>query len=194
MPLLKRGPEVFPQDLFELSPAEPWTVAHTRSRQEKVLARHLQSLGIHHYLPQYERQVRRGSRRFVSYLPIFPGYVFLRPDSSVRTDIFRSGVVVKLLEVLDQDLLHAELRQLRALQESGASLIPYADLAVGDLVRIVDGPFGGYRGQILRSPSGPRLIVSVSMLQRYVTVEFDRSSLARVSGGGSAAEEQSAVA
>ena len=194
MPLLKRGPEVFPQDLFDVSPGESaWTVAHTRSRQEKVLARHLESLGIAHYLPQYERQVRRSGRRFLSYLPLFPGYVFLRPAASARVDVFRSGVVVKLLEVRDQDLLHVELRQLRALQEAGAQLIPYTDLAVGDTVRIVEGPFRGYQGQILRSPSGPRLIVSVSMLRRSVAVEFDRSSLARL-GGVSAAEEQSAVA
>jgi transcription antitermination factor NusG len=194
VPLLKRGPEVFPQDLFDVSPEKSaWTVAHTRSRQEKVLARHLESLGIAHYLPQYERQVRRSGRQFLSYLPLFPGYVFLRPDASARTDVFRSGVVVRLLEVRDQDLLHVELRQLRALQEAGAELIPYTDLAVGDSVRIVEGPFRGYRGQILRSPSGPRLIVSVSMLRRNVAVEFDRSSLARL-GESSAGEGQSAVA
>jgi transcription antitermination factor NusG len=194
VPLLKKGPEVFPQDLFDVSPGESaWTVAHTRSRQEKVLARHLEILGIAHYLPQYERQIRRSGRRFLSYLPVFPGYVFLRPEASARVEVFRSGVVVRLLEVRDQDLLHAELRQLRALQEAGAELIPYTDLAVGESVRIVEGPFRGYRGEILRAPSGPRLIVSVSMLRRSVAVEFDRSSLARLEGG-SAAEVQSAVA
>lgn len=194
MPLLKRGPEVYPQGLFDLPPTDlPWTVAHTRSRQEKALVRHLTPLGTGFYLPVYERLVRRGGRRFASYIPLFPGYVFLRADPATRAVVFRSGLVVRLLEVRDQDLLHAELRQLRALQESGANLVPFASLVPGDVVLIGEGPFRGYRGQVLREQSSVRLVVSVSMLRQNVAVEFDRSSLTRVSGGA-AGLEKSAVA
>ncbi len=192
MPLLRRGPEAFPQGLFDLHPADlPWTVAHTRSRQEKALVRHLAPLETGFYLPVYERQVRRAGRRFVSYIPLFAGYVFLRADAAARAAVFRSGLVVKLLEVRDQDLLHAELRQLRALQESGANLVPFAPLAPGDIVQVAEGPFRGYRGQVVREQSSVRLIVSVSMLRQNVAVEFDRSCLTRVSGA--AGEENSAV-
>jgi transcription antitermination factor NusG len=195
LPLLKRGSEVFPQGLFDLSPADhPWSVAHTRSRQEKVLVRHLEAVGLAYFFPQYERRVRRSGRQFVSYLPLFPGYVFLRPDPVSRAAVFRSGIVVRLLEVRDQALLHGELRQLRALQESGTALLPYAPLAVGEMVTVVDGPFQGYRGRVVREQSSLRLIVSVSMLRQNVAVEFDRSSLTRVTGAAATGEEQSAVA
>ena len=63
MPLLQRGPEVSPSGLFELSEAElPWWVAHTRSRQEKALARYLLPLGIPFYVPQQEKRIRREGR------------------------------------------------------------------------------------------------------------------------------------
>ena len=46
MPLLSRGPEVFPRSLFELPSSDfPWLVAQTRSRQEKALARDLDPPG-----------------------------------------------------------------------------------------------------------------------------------------------------
>jgi hypothetical protein len=47
MPLLKREPDLFPGDLFDLSvESHPWWVAHVKSRQEKALAQHLQPLGL----------------------------------------------------------------------------------------------------------------------------------------------------
>ena len=169
-------------------------VAQTRSRQEKALVRHLEPLQVPFYLPQHQRHIARAGRRFVSFIPLFPGYVFLRADPAARTAAFRSGLVVRLLEVRDQDLLHGELKQLRRLQESGANLLPYAPLAPGDLVTIADGPFRGYRGRVVRDQSATRLIVSVSMLRQNVIVEFDRSSLSRVPGAERAEAEQSAVA
>lgn len=79
MPILKREADLYPDDLFERAGVgRPWWVAHVRSRQEKVLARFFRDREVSHYLPQYEKLVRRSGRRFTSYLPLFPGYVFFR--------------------------------------------------------------------------------------------------------------------
>lgn len=195
MPLLKRGPEVFPQGLFDVPPEDlPWTVAHTRSRQEKLLARQLEAQGVAFYLPQFTRRVRRSSREFVSYIPLFAGYLFVRADPPSRDAVYRNPLVVRLLEVRDQQLLHQELGQLRALQESGAELIPYARIRPGDCVRVAEGPFRGYRGHVLRTQSGLRLIVSISMLSQSVAVEFGRESLIREPQDAATGTGPSAVA
>jgi transcription antitermination factor NusG len=179
MPLLKREADHFPADLFRLGPeAHPWWVAHTRSRTEKVLSRHLNSSRIPFYLPLGERRIRRSGRTFVSYLPVFPGYVFLRGGAENRGAALRSGVVVRFLEVKDQERLDRELRQIHALQEGGASLVVHPYLGTGDAVRIREGPFRGYFGVILREKGATRLVVSVSMLKRSVAVELERESLA----------------
>ena len=178
MPLLKRGPEIFPQALFELTENEsPWFVAHTRSRQEKALARYLLPLRIPFYLPVTERVVRRRGRTLTSYLPLFPGYVFLRGRSVERVAALRSNLIARVLEVREQDLLSRELEELRRLQLSGASLEPAPLYAPGDPVRITDGPFRGYRGTVLQERGRLRLIVSVSMLRQSVAVELDRASV-----------------
>jgi transcriptional antiterminator RfaH len=182
VPLLKRGPEIFPQALFELTEAKaPWFVAHTRSRQEKALARHLLPLQVPFYLPVSERIVRRRGRTFASYLPVFPGYVFLRGSSAERVAALRSNLLVRVLDVREQDVLGRELLDLRRLQLAGGSLEPVHEFAPGDAVRIMDGPFRGYRGTILHERGRLRLVVSVSMLRQSVAVELDRASLLPVS-------------
>ncbi len=179
MPLLKHEVEISDPNLFDLSEVErPWWVAHTRSRQEKALARFLLPLEIPFYVPQREKRVRRAGRPLTSYLPLFPGYVFFRGSGAHRQEALRSNLIVRILEVADQPLLCRELRQLRALQESGASLSLYDPLEPGDGVRVMHGPFQGYVGVVMRGQGHLRLVVSITMLRKTVAVEFDRGVLA----------------
>lgn len=182
MPLLKREPDLFPESVLGLSPVEfPWWVAHVRSRQEKGLARQLVPREIPFYLPQHEHRVGRSGRSFTSHLPLFPGYVFFRGQSPARGAVLESGLVVRILKVPDQDLLARELSTLRALQQSGAPLVPHPWVAPGDLVRIDSGPFAGYAGTVIRERGARRLVVSVTMLRKSVAVELERESVAPVS-------------
>lgn len=169
---------MYPSTLFESSEdASRWIVAHTRSRQEKVLARHLESLRVPFYLPSAEHSRRRNGRRLASYLPLFPGYVFIRGGAPERALVTRSPVVVRLLDPPDPAELQEELWQLRRLQLSGAELFPGPAFGSGDAVRVTEGPFRGYRGVVLRAQGRLRLVVSISMLRQAVVVEFDRGSL-----------------
>lgn len=181
MPILRKESEIYPDDLFISSDSdEPWEVAHVRSRQEKMLARFLRREQIPFYLPQIERKVRRSGRQFISFLPLFPGYVFIRARSRSGI-IWRSHLVVKLVQVPDQQRLSFELKQIRFLQESGASLTPASPgLFVGDPVRICEGVFQDYVGTVIGDKKALRLIVSVSMLNKAVIVEFPRDLLERV--------------
>src|SRR5437762_11219050 len=100
MPLLPKEAEIFPESIFDLD--QPWRVAHVRSRQEKVLARHLLQSSVPLYLPQIEQSVTRAGRRLVSHVPLFAGYVFFRGGRDARLQALRSNVVANLIEVEDQ--------------------------------------------------------------------------------------------
>src|SRR5688572_29133038 len=105
MPLLKREPEVSAVDPFGIHlNGSPWVVAYLRSRQEKLFARFVSERGVPFYLPQYEKRIWRSGRTFVSRLPLFPGYVFLRVLREQRIDALRSGVVVRLIDAPDQEV------------------------------------------------------------------------------------------
>jgi transcription antitermination factor NusG len=175
MPILKREPDAFPDDVFDL--ASPWLVAHVRSRQEKALARYLGLFSVPFYLPQMEKRLRRSGRTVVSYLPLFAGYLFFRGGDAERQRALRSHLVVNILDASDQDTLHAELAQLRQLQLTDGRLVPHPYLAPGDVVAISEGAFKGYRGTVVREKGRERLVVSVTMIRQSVSVEIDRELL-----------------
>ena len=183
MPILKSEVALSPPDLFDL-PDLPWRVAYVRSRQEKELARLLLRLRVPFYLPLAEKQVRRAGRRFVSFLPLFPGYLFFRGPRGPRGLSAGSGAarwddrLVSVLEVPDQPRLDAELRVLWQLQQSGAAFEDFPYLAPGDAVEVIDGPFQGLHGTVLREKGRTRLVVSVSFLRQSVAAEFEREALA----------------
>jgi transcription antitermination factor NusG len=172
MPILKREPDAFPESVFEMD--EPWWVAHLRSRQEKLLARYLRDHEIPFYLPQMEKRVRRKGRTLISYLPLFPGYVFFRGGRNEKVLALKSNVIVSVLDPADQSEIAKELEQLRRLQLTEAELKPHPFVAPGDTVLITEGAFEGYRGVVLKEKGMMRLIVSVSFIRQSVALEIDR--------------------
>jgi transcription antitermination factor NusG len=178
VPILSKESDIFPDDLFELPLAEaPWEIAHLKSRQEKTVARLLLESGKPFYLPQIEQKKKTSGRTFVSHLPLFPGYIFLRRVHGLRETLWRTNAVVKVLAVEDQAQLTGELLQIRQLQVSGAVLVPQVGLIPGDAVRITDGVFSGYHGIVMEERGALRLIVSVTTLRKSVAVEFPREIL-----------------
>ena len=179
MPILKRGPDFVPEDLFELPPdLFPWWVVHVRSRQEKLLARECSARGVPFYLPLREHRNRRDPRRRTSWLPLFPGYVFVRGDAGrERLELLKTNLCVNVLPVPDQEELARDLVQVRRLQELGLPMRPLPELARGSLVRIAEGPFAGMTGRVESRKGKSRFVVSVRFIHRSVSVELDREAL-----------------
>lgn len=178
MPILRKEPDCFPEDVLQTVDGAPWWVAHVKSRQEKVLARYLRRHGIGFFLPQAQREVMTGGRRRRSYSPLLPGYVFFRAERAALPTVWRGNVLANLIDVEDQQLLHSELAQIHLLAASGASFAPYEDLVPGDAVQVREGPFKGYRGIVVRQKNSERLVVMVSLIRKAIAVEFGREMLA----------------
>lgn len=178
MPILKAEADIFPEGLFELDPeAHPWWVAHVRPRAEKQAAREARAREVPYYLPLREHVVRRRGRRQVSYLPLFPGYLFFRGGLDERLEVLKTNLCVRVLEVKEQESLGTDLLAVRELQDAGLPLIPHSDLVPGDPILVVDGPFRGYRGVVVKTKGRMRLIASVRFIGRSVSVELDREEM-----------------
>lgn len=147
------------------------------------MARLLVQGRIPFYLPQIEQTTRRSGRTFVSHLPLFPGYLFVRRVEGLRQTLWRTSAVVAMIDVPDQGQLTGELLQIRQLNASGAVLTPRVNIAAGDAVRIREGVFSGYSGVVSEERGAVRLIVSVTILRKSVAVEFPRDVLAPMKPG-----------
>lgn len=188
MPLLPAEPFVFPDNLLTApAGAGRWWVLHTRSRSEKALVRRLHGDAVSYFLPLHKKQWRSRGRLFSSFVPLFPGYVFLHGDDRARLRALETNLIAHCLPVADQGQLHDDLARVYRLMASDAPLTPEERLRPGSRVRIVAGPLAGLEGRVLRQGKQLKLLVEVHFLQQGVSVEveswmlqaLDRPELAR---------------
>jgi transcription antitermination factor NusG len=182
VPLLPLEPFCFPENLlvganpYQAQEAEGrWWVLHTRPRSEKALARKFMAGSVPFFLPLYHKRWRSGGQRFSSYLPLFPGYVFLFGDRDHRLSALETNLVANVLPVsdFDQDQVFDDLGRVYGLMTSGSTLTPEARLKAGIKVEITGGPFTGMEGTILRQGSNLRFVVEVRFLHQGVSVELE---------------------
>lgn len=176
MPLLELEPYVFPPTLLTDKPVETpavWWALHTRPRAEKSLARRLLARSSAFFLPLYHREWRSGGRLRSSYLPLFPGYLFLHGDSQARLRALETNLVVRALEVKDPLRLGEDLRRVYQLVKSGAPLSPEERLRPGTRVEIISGPLAGMEGKILRRGKQLKFFVEVEFLQQGVSITLE---------------------
>ncbi|MCI0682566.1 MAG: hypothetical protein L0Y71_10715 [Gemmataceae bacterium] len=179
MPLLGLEPCLYPEDLLAGSdrinsgPGR-WWVLHTRPRMEKSLARQCLGAALSFYLPLHHKQWRARGRTLRSYVPLFPGYVFIHGDDETRTAALQTNLVAQVLPVADQAQLHDDLMRLHRLIDSDAPVTPEDRLQPGAPVRVIHGSLAGMEGKVLRRDDKHcRFFIEVRFLQRGVSAELE---------------------
>jgi transcription antitermination factor NusG len=150
-----------------------WIVLHTMSRCEKTLAEELELLDLAHFLPLHRRVRYYGKRKAVVHEPIFPSYVFLHGSLDDAYGAARTGRIANIIRVANQQQLDWELKNLWMAVASGAPLDPFPALKAGVRVEVSSGPFRGLQGVIEDRARADRLILTVEMLGRAVSMELD---------------------
>ena len=154
-----------------------WFVVHTKSRQEKALAKELAAIRVDHYLPLARHARLHGGRKAVVEEPLFPGYVFLLGTTDQAYQADRTRRVANIIRVPDQQQFQWELGNIRLALERSATLDPYPRLVKGRRVEVTSGPFRGLQGVIEERGRDARLILQVNVLGRAVSLEIDGSQV-----------------
>lgn len=154
-----------------------WHVLLVKTWQERALSDTLSAMGVAHYLPLIRQTKYHGKRRFVSEIPLFPGYVFLRGDLDECYEADRTKRVARIIPVADQRLLDRELFNLNLALSKHADLVPYPFLKKGVRVEVRSGPFRGLQGVIEDRSRLDRLILKVQMLGTAATMQIDAALL-----------------
>ena len=157
--------------------SDHWYALHVRPRFEKNVQMHLEEKGYEVFYPTYS-VTRQWSDRVKSLqFPLFPGYVFSRFSVHARLPILVTPGVNQVVGAGKTPIKvdDAELQTIRRVLESGVAAQPWPYLKVGESVRIETGPLEGLLGIVTRIKNSYRLVVSVSLLMRSVSVELDSS-------------------
>jgi transcriptional antiterminator RfaH len=168
---------IFPEGLLDPANIETnqaeWWVLHTKPRTEKTLARQLLTHSVPFFLPIYSQRRRNRSRTTTSFLPLFPSYLFINGDDSIRRAALETNHVVRTIQVVDREQLMHDLSRVYRMMVSGIPMAPEDRLQPGQWVQITSGPLAGLDGKLVRRGTRDQLIVEVNFLQRGASVEVE---------------------
>jgi transcription antitermination factor NusG len=175
----------------------PWFAVQVRARSEKFVAQVLQNKGFEHLLPLYNVNRQRADRVVGLQLPLFPGYLFCRLDLNSRLlSLFTTPGVVRLLGFgpTPSPVDDSEIDAIRTILKSGRGARPWPMPRQGERVYIEAGPLSGLEGVLIGEKKNSRLVVSVTLLQRAMSVEIDAEAARPIAPRHSPAEPSVGIA
>ena len=168
---------------FALRSGERWYVAMTVPRKERLAATQLDNQHYRSFLP-LQLETRRHARKFTTVLaPVFPRYIFVILDLERQRWRSVNGTfgVQRLITDGERPLAVAPgiVETLMQSSDQRGALIYKADeLAIGDEVKLVSGPFAGSLGVLQRLDGAGRVQILLSLLGGPVKVTAAREMVA----------------
>jgi transcription antitermination factor NusG len=159
--------------------ADRWYALYVRSRHEKTVENSLRGKGYSVFSPSYRTKRKRVDRIAEIDVALFPGYVFCQFDSNNRLPILMTPGIVRVVgrgnkpEPVDD----TEIASIRTLALSGRSVQPWPFLESGQRIRLHSGPLMGAEGIFLRVKDEYHLVVSITLLQRAVSVVVENDAV-----------------
>lgn len=159
-----------------------WFALYTRHQHEKTVAQFVAGKGIEVFLPLYEAAHRWKDRVKHLSLPLFPNYVFVFAGFDQRGAILSTPGVYDFVRLggLPAPIPEEEIGAVRQVVELGLHAEPHPFLKSGDRVRVNSGPLAGIEGILVRKKSFCRLVLSVELLARSISVEVEVADVERV--------------
>lgn len=159
-----------------------WFALRVRTGAEKIIAACIRGKGFEEFLPIYQCR-RRWSDRMKNFeLPLFPGYLFCRLNPVRRFPLLTIPGVMHFVGVgkVPAPINDDEISAIQAAVQSGLLIEPHHFLELGQRVRLEDGPLAGLEGVLVKVRGQHRIVVSITLLKRSVSVEIDREWVAPV--------------
>lgn len=154
-----------------------WYAVQTLPRHEKAVVDQLQNENIECLLPLISRVHKWSDRNQTVSSPLFPGYAFVRLNESRRDRIrvLRKPGVVRFVGTSQGaiPLETHEIEHIRQLIEHKIDCEPHPFLQAGQKVRIRNGALRGLEGILLREAGKDSLILSVSLIQRSLSIQIE---------------------
>ncbi len=153
-----------------------WYAIYTRSRHEKIVYELLNDKGIETFLPLRVFLSQWKDRKKKIESPLFSGYLFTRINIlDDFTKVITSKGVVKILGTNGTPIPIPinEIDSVKTLLKSGLKYDPYPYLKSGMKVQLIRGPLQGIIGKISERLGKYKLLISIELIKRSISVEID---------------------
>jgi transcriptional antiterminator NusG len=152
-----------------------WYAVYTVVRHEKAADSALKKKQIETYLPLREVTSQWKDRKKRVLLPLFPGYLFVNTTLDYKLHILNTRGIVRILGVsgTPAPVPEDQIESIRRLLESKVPFDPHPYLREGKMVIVTHGPLQGITGRIVKRRGLNKLILSVDLIKRAISVEVD---------------------
>ena len=152
-----------------------WYAVYTVVRHEKAADLALKQKQIETFLPLREVTSQWKDRKKRVLLPLFPGYLFVSTTLDCRLDILNTPGIVRILSMsgTPAPIPDDQIESIRKLLDSKVPFDPHPYMTEGKTVVVTHGPLQGITGRILKRRGLNKLILSVDLIKRAVSVEVD---------------------
>lgn len=154
-----------------------WFALAVKPRHEKAVAAALQGKGLNVFLPLCSVRRTWSDRRKTLQVPLLPGYTFCRFDPNARVAVLRTPGVRKIVGwgAAPRPVEETEIQALQRVVEARLPASPCPYLRAGEVIFLDNGPLSGLQGLLLESKGRRKLVVSITLLQRSVSVEVEQA-------------------
>lgn len=160
-----------------------WRALYTRHQHEKSVSQLLSGKGLETFLPLYDTARRWKDRVKHLSLPLFPNYVFVFGGLKDRAKILSTPGIYDFVRVagVAASIPSEQIEVIQRVVEGGLSAEPHPFLKAGDRVRVKSGPLEGVEGILVRKKNLYRLVLSVVLVVRSISVEVEAADVERLS-------------
>jgi transcription antitermination factor NusG len=153
-----------------------WYALRVKTRHEHRVCNILTQKDVETFLPTYAITRRWSDRVKRVSMPLFPGYVFAHLNISRRLPVLTAPSVIGFVgfggpPVAVEATIIADLKRVVVSQMNPE---PCEYMKVGQRVRICSGSLAGIEGILAQTRQASKLIISVDLLHRSVSVEVPR--------------------
>jgi transcription antitermination factor NusG len=161
--------------------AEPrfWCALQVAPRHEAKVVSILATKGFERLLPTYKVRRNWSDRVKLLDLPLFPGYVFCRITRESVGAVLQAPSITRIVSFGGRicPIDDHEIAALQQIVESGVDALPTPYVRVGERVQIKRGPLAGISGTLTSVMNHWRLIVSVELLVKSISVSVSADEI-----------------
>ena len=159
-----------------------WYAIYVRSRSEKKVVAQLEDIGVEVFLPLITRIKQWSDRKKKVEEPLFKSYVFVHSTTKQHIPILNVYGVIKFVTfehqavVVPENQIVAIKRYIDDFDEKERELTN-AELQIGDMVRITNGPMQGLIGRLQSIKDKRQIIVYIEAVGQYIPVSISRAKV-----------------
>lgn len=162
---------------------EFWYAIKVVPQHEKKVALLLEQRGFRQFLPTHKVRRKWSDRVKLIDLPLFPGYVFCRTPNSALGMVRGIPSIYRVVSFGGKPypVPEEEITALQRVVRSQRDVCSYPYLTVGKQVRVNEGPLTGLLGFIVQIKNRVRLVISVDLICKSVSVDVHASEVSILS-------------